>query len=448
MSSWKKAGLWTGLIVAVVCWSACGENYRPTAWPIVSPGGNPQSTNYAYVLFTNPNGPGGVAADGMLEQIDVSGDTVTLDEPVGRNPVFAAFLGTGTGEIFTANQADGSVTEQSFLDANPPTVITLPPSTSPVSLGSTQATAIYVVDSASPSYCANGAVDVLSSGNVITNTVCVGKNPVAIKQLPNGGKVYVVNQGDNTVSVIDPVSLQILATIPAGTNPVWVSTNLDGSYVFVVNKGSNTLTAIHTADNTTTSITVGSTSHAAPNFSIFDPSRNRLYVTNSGENTVTVLDLSQATPSVLAQAVSLGAGALGPTTLVPLADGSRYYVANTLSNNVSVIDANSNTPVAITGGNPIPLFPSGTTAPTTQPLWIESEPTSTKVYVTTPAPTSGPFQTGNPNGAPGVTIIRTADNTIENFVQAPQADSSCQPNPVTGVTCNYQFPLQILSIPR
>jgi YVTN family beta-propeller protein len=441
MFSWKLAGSVAGLLCAVLFWSSCGDTYRPVANPIIAPGGTPQPIHFAYALYTNPNGPGGIPAAGSLQQIDVSGDSVTLLVQTGRNPLFASFLGSSTGAVYIANQLDNSITEQGFFTVNPPSVITLPSGVSPVFLGGTQVTAIYIVASAAPLQCPSGAVSVMSTGNTITNTICVGNNPVALAQLPNSGKVYVLNQGDNTVSVIDPISLAVVATIPVGSNPVWATSNLDGSYMFVVNQGSASLTAIHTVDNSTTTIPVGN----GPNRSIFDSRRNRLYVSNGGDASVSVLDLSQSTP-VLLGTIALGASASNPTSLVALADGSRVYVANSGTNNVSVIDAHSLTLAATPGPNPIPLFPSGTTGSTTQPLWIESEPTSTKIYVTTPAPI-GPPQSGNLNSAPGVTIIQTSTNTISNFVQAPQTDPTCQINlnvtPPT--TCTYQTPLQILT---
>lgn len=437
MFSWKKAGTLAALFCAVILWASCGDVYRPVAIPIITPGGDPQPIHYAYILFTNPNGPNGGPGNGTLEQIDVSGDSVTLDVTVGRNPLFASFLGTSTGEVFTANQADGTITQQSFFTSGPPSNITLPLGATPVVIGGSQSTAVYSLDTTSPNVCPAGAVDQITSSNVLTNTVCVGHNPRAIAQIPNGGKIYVVNQGDNNVSVIDPVSFTVIATIPVGSNPVWAITNLNGSYVFVVNKGSGTITAIHTTDNTTTTFTSGTGSGSAPNFAIFDQRLNRMYVTNGGDNTVTVFDLSKTTPQVLAQAVALGSSSSYPTSVVPLADGSRYYVASTATNNVTVVDATSNQVVT--------TISLGSAASTSQPLWIESEPTSTKVYVTTPAPTAA--TTSNPNAAPGVTIIRTDKNTISNFLQAPQSDPLCQPNPAANppVTCSYQTPLQILT---
>jgi YVTN family beta-propeller protein len=447
MFSWKKAGSLAGLFCALVLWSSCGDTYRPIANPIVGPGGDTQPINYAFVLFTNPNGPGGTTGQGMIEEIDVSGDSVTLDAPVGRNPVYAymvsASVNFGFANLVVINEDDHSLNNMSFSgpSVGSNTTVTLPPTSVPIAFTG-HATTTYVLNSSESGVCPNGAVDVLTNNSVVTNTVCVGVNPVSFVQLPSGGKVYVLNQGDNTVSVVDPVSQTVIATVPVGSTPVWASVNLDGSYVFVVNQGSNNVTAIKTADNTTTTFAVGT----APNFSFYDSHRNRVYITNGGSNDVSVIDLAQGTPTMLVQHVALGAGAVNPTGLVPLPDGSRYYVANTGSNNVSVIDANSNTPMV----SPIPLFPAGIIVSSTQPLYIETEPTSTKVYVTTPAPPAGTTTAANPNGAPGTTIIHTDTNTIANFLQAPQTDPNCQVNPAAQppTTCTYQTPLRILTFVR
>ncbi len=441
MFPWKKAGSIAGLFCALLLWSACGDTYRPVANPIVGPGGTPQPINYAFVLFTNPNGPGGTVGLGTIEEIDVSGDSVTLDATTGRNPVFAymvtAAANSGTAGLVVANHDDGTLNDMEFLEStvSSNTTVTLPPTSAPVGFVGHSSTT-FVLNSTEAGVCPNGSLDALSTNSVVVGSVCVGTNPVAITQLPSGGKVYVVNQADSTVSVVDPASYTVTATVPVGSTPVAVTSNLDGSYVFVVNQGSNNVTAIHTIDNTTTTFAVGT----APNSEFFDSRRNRLYVTNGGSNDVSVFDLSQTAPVILEQHVALGAGAINPTSVVPLADGSRYYVANTGSNNVSVVNAVSNTFSA--------LIQLGPVASPTTALNIASEPTSTKIYVTTGAPPVGQFPANNPNGAPGVTIIRTDTNAITNFLPAPQSDPACQVNPLAGTTCTYQTPLQILTYVR
>ena len=51
-----------------------------------------------------------------MEQIDVSGDSVTLDATVGRNPMFAymitAAANSGVANLIVANQDDGTTQQR------------------------------------------------------------------------------------------------------------------------------------------------------------------------------------------------------------------------------------------------------------------------------------------------------------------------------------------------
>ena len=64
----------------------CGDYYRPVANPIVSPGGQPQSAHYAWVLNSNP-----VGGDGSTTEIDVSGDTNLAVNTMGVGTSAEAF---------------------------------------------------------------------------------------------------------------------------------------------------------------------------------------------------------------------------------------------------------------------------------------------------------------------------------------------------------------------
>src|ERR1700731_621419 len=70
---------------------------------------------------------------------------------------------------------------------------------------------------------------------------------------PEAGDVYVVNAGSNTVSLIDPATNTVIATIPVGTSPDGVAvspTGPEAGDVYVVNAGSNTVSVIDPATNT------------------------------------------------------------------------------------------------------------------------------------------------------------------------------------------------------
>jgi YVTN family beta-propeller protein len=149
---------------------------------------------------------------------------------------------------------------------------------------------------------------------------------------------------------------------------------------------------------------------------VIDPTLNRLYVANTGDNTVSVFDASNVDPSgstiPLLATVAVG---MSPVGITALADGSRFYVANAVSNTVTVVSANSFSALATVG------LPAGA-----NPVWIASEPTSTKVYVAD-------------QGASETTIIQTSNNTITQNIAAPLQVSGCTSS------CALQQPVMIVT---
>ncbi|MBI1824491.1 MAG: hypothetical protein HYR80_10320, partial [Nitrospirae bacterium] len=109
-------------------------------------------------------------------------------------------------------------------------------------------------------YSANGSANNVSvidpATNAITATVSVGTNPLALAPTPDGKLVIVVN-GGGTVSVITRSSQTVTATLtlpdpvtgtaaaiagPAGTNLVYIA-NHNAMKIYVMNTQSNTITA-------------------------------------------------------------------------------------------------------------------------------------------------------------------------------------------------------------
>ncbi len=83
--------------------------------------------------------------------------------------------------------------------------------------------------------------------------------PLALALLPaaaNAQNAYITNSGDNTVSVIDTATNNVVGTpIPVGSGPEGVAATPDGAKVYIANSGDNTVSVIDTATNTVVAIT-------------------------------------------------------------------------------------------------------------------------------------------------------------------------------------------------
>jgi YVTN family beta-propeller protein len=394
----------------------CGDQYRPVANPIVGQGGQPQMTHYAFVVNNNSVG------NSTTVQIDVSGDTNLQIQSSGAGAVAEAFLANNNSAIFTANSLADSVTEYTtFTQFAPITTINLPIGSKPISVTTARPGSMYALNSSPNVNCpSSGSISVIdTTALAVVATDCVGPNPVSFAQIPTGTKIYVANS-DNTISVFDPDAGAVTATITQsmglGLNPVFVLPSLDGSFVFVVNKGDGvnpgSLNIIETIDDQVARILpLG----VAPTFAYIDPHLLRLYVTNSGSNSVTVFDLTSINLGVIPgittlATVNVGSGPVGVTALP---DGTRFYTANSLSNDVTVVSATSYSVLK-------------TVAVGQDPVWIASEPSSTKVY------------TANSIGA-SVSILQTVNDTLVTNMPAPPQNSTCTQS------CVLQQPSMILT---
>jgi YVTN family beta-propeller protein len=207
-----------------------------------------------------------------------------------------------------------------------------------------------------------------------TTTISVGTSPVAMAI--SGNRAYVVNQGINTVSVINTATNQVTATIPMSSYSSSVAASPDGSHVYVANH--DTVSVIDTATNqVTATIPIpdlceqggcygsaaqltnvfvspdGSRVYAARSYSTDDGSPTGLSVINTATNTVINTDFVYQSQDM---------------TFTP--DGTRIYSADS-GQYVGVLDPNGLGEVAIvavttTGNwpyeNAVAINPTGTRA--------------------------------------------------------------------------------------
>jgi YVTN family beta-propeller protein len=417
MRFFRKAGFLVLTVFIFFFEFGCGDTYRPVANPIIGPGGQPQNVNYAFVASFNPNG------NGAASQFDVSGDTNLATTYAGTGASYETFLPPSNNALFVSNSAADTVTEIDIISGTAPITIGLPTGSHPIAMASSSAGSIYVANSGVNAVCpSSGSISIVDTTNLIaSSTVCVGLNPVAITEAPNGGTVYVVNAGDNSVSAYSPSNKTVTPiTTGIGLNPVFAVPSLDGTYVYLVTEGDGTnpgvLDLIATASNTVVaSVPLG----ISPTFAILDPNRNRLYVTNKGSNSVMVFDASNVnvanTPAIpLLGTVNVGTA---PVSVAALPNGTKFYTANSGSNDVTVVSANSFTAVSTV---PVGL----------DPVFVASEPSSSKIYVTN----YNSFSTS---------IIQTLNDTVAQTLNAPQQDPNCVNS--TAAPCALQQPFMVLT---
>ncbi len=279
---------WMGRLAAaavtagVAALAGCGNTYRPVLASIgvVGPAGQPTK----YVVAVSSPSP---TAKGLMTMADFSGDTVLVTAQVGVNPYYLALDSTGTfGYTLNSDKTVTSFQLSSQLISSQVTQSTLPSGTNPASLFST-GSSTYVSDQGvnatdqmtgnppalqqqlpvpvgfTPVYLVGGrnsarlyslaqstgsapgiaqAIET-GAGNAISSTITVGHSPVYGVVTSDNRRAFVMNQGDNTVSVINTQTNALdtkVGSIPVGTRPVWADTAPGLDELMVLNEGSGT----------------------------------------------------------------------------------------------------------------------------------------------------------------------------------------------------------------
>ena len=170
-------------------------------------------------------------------------------------------------------------------------------------------------------------------------------SPIAVSRDDN--LVWVVNPSDDSVSVLRTDDYTRLAKIPVGDEPESIALTPDGQYAFVANAAAGTVTAIKInnplwgAFSAVVDTTVGNNGHlttgAEPWTIVTSPDGLRVFVANSGQDTITVID---ATTRTIIGHLNLRNSVANdpdrsrhfqPRGLAVTADNTRLYVTRFLS---------------------------------------------------------------------------------------------------------------------
>ncbi len=406
-SSWSKTGL-AALLVVVLLGVACNDVYRPIVTPIPLPGGDPGSTDYVAVLNQNPSGDRDV-----VSFLDVSGDTNIGNRLVGPGASWVTWTGS-RGATIVPNAGVDTSTQVSYSTTIVGTA-TLLPGSQPVYAFSRNSANMYLLNRGFNSDCpSSGSIGVLlTSSNSLQSDICVGPHPTFFTQTSNGTRLIVLDDNLNQAWIINVISGAVEAKLPVGTDPVWAVVSPDNSTAYVVNKGSGDITVLDITNDAVRNASIP-TNGNSPSYIAMDSKRTRLYVSNTGSDTVTPFDISAVTPVQLHAPVNLGSGAT-PYSLAVLTDGSAVFVADTGTNAVTRIDGNSFVPTQI----PISSVAGA------KVTWVAASLAGARIYATFTEPT-------DMNN--GTAIIRTSDNAVVATLAAPRQDvPTCDP---TVSTCN------------
>ena len=131
------------------------------------------------------------------------------------------------------------------------------------------------------------------------------------------------------------------AATPTNSSPI--SMSADGKLVWVVNPGSDNVAVINTATNKVIKkVAVGD----EPQSVALDAANRYAYVANTADGTVTIIRITNANPNNFKAVVAKDLGNKGkilsgaePWDIVASPDGRRIYVANSSQDTITVIDA-------------------------------------------------------------------------------------------------------------
>jgi YVTN family beta-propeller protein len=253
--------------------------------------------------------------------------TVGSPIPVGTWPNTIGSCPDGK-KVYVGNYGSNSV---SVIDTTTRTVIeTITGISSPVGVAcNPSSTRMYVVGSSEVA-----VIDTAS--NIIVDRISIPSSPpygpFGVALDPKGTKIYITGYtATSNVYVIDAAINTIIDTIPVRSTPTGVEVHPSGRTLWVTEYGDNTVSVVNVATKAITTIPVG----INPTYLAFHPEQPRAYVTNRGDGTVSVIDTETLTVS---NTIPVGNDSGGIRVVQTGNTKFQVWVVSSFDNRISIID--------------------------------------------------------------------------------------------------------------
>ena len=385
--------------------AGCGNNYRPVVTP-VNPSGPPAQPQSLAVVVTAPS----PTTPGIVTVIDYAGDSILAEASIGPGPTAFTMDSTGSnGYTIDSDHTITNFPVSTSLQAKNVTYTTLPSTAEPLNLFS-PSSGLWAADlcaTTPPSSVCNNATDVFTgSPQTFLLSIPLAPTPVMVVGPGLSGKRYfAVSQNIATptgvecnnsptaqplgeVTGIEVANYATDTPIPVGMCPVYAIESSDAARLFVLNRGSDTVTVINVQNDTldtcvcpstgcvnqdgqkyfchptlplsTTAVTnttitpptgtAGMKSIAGPVYAEYNAAKNLLVVADYDGGTISVIDVSLDQfgndSSTFGTTYTIPVGNTFtpyPASVTVLYDGSRAYTANQAEQTVTIANLNSYT---------------------------------------------------------------------------------------------------------
>lgn len=178
---------------------------------------------------------------------------------------------------------------------------------------------------------------------VVANITSPGIQPTMSVFTPDGNSAFVLHASG--VSKLDLSSNTFVgSTISVGSGPFDMVISSDGSHLFVSNEVDNSITVINTANQTTATFTfTGGNSPPSGLFSprslYLSPDNTRLYVSNSAGNFLASLNVSTPMSPTTRPFIDMG---METWAMTGSRDGSTLYVSKRGANEIKTVNTTTN----------------------------------------------------------------------------------------------------------